>query len=412
MPDDLQPGLHLSTDQLSAFAENALPEHERLAALTHLSACADCRQIVFLAQQADPTLATTPVAETPRRSWLSLPQIFVASGAALACTLILALIVHLRPGQNQPAAPVTTAQVQPPPALTPQPSAPPTPAQAPSEKLPSTNSKSPQPLPKILPTDSLDAPPSPAPKPAQVQMAQQPATMGAMGAGTATNHTEAKMADRQSLACDSVNSGSAFAAAPPPPPTAAVPRAAEERQRAAVQNTAKAQNNSASETVTVSAASSEISAVETTNGTTLDAATIQDLPLAGRNTTNFAALAPGVVGLRKLPSKKPIASQLNAGSRILALDTAGALFLTTDNGKHWHTVAPQWTGKAVQLSFAPSPARLYLSQPQSQTQTLSQSKASPQQQPQQTIIPTAGFQLSTDTGTVWISTDGLTWHPR
>jgi len=411
MPETLQPGPHLSPDQLSAFAENVLPEHERLAALTHLSACEDCRQVVFLAQQADPTPVIPPATEIPRRSWLSLPQIFAAGGAALACTLILALIVHLRPGQNQPAPPVTTAQVQPLPSLAPQLPAPATPPQAPANKIPSTSSKPSQPLPKILSTDSLDAPPAPAPKPAQVQMAQPSAVMGAMGAGTATNRTEAKMADKQSLSYDSLNSGATFAAAPPPPPPgAAAPmaipatRAAKERQRSAIQGTAKAQSNSSAESVTVEAANATVS--------TVDATSIQDLPIAGRDVTNLAALKPGVVGLRKLPSKNPIVSQLNAGSRTLALDTAGALFLTTDNGKHWHAVTPQWAGKAVQLSFAPSPARLYLNQPQSQTQIPSQSNGAPQQQTQQTLIPTAGFQLSTDTGAVWISTDGLTWHPR
>ena len=236
-------------------------------------------------------------------------------------------------------------------------------------------------------------------------MAQPSAAMGAIGAGTATNRTEAKMADKQSLSYDSVTSGTAFAAAPPPPPPGATaPRAAEERQRSAVQGTAKAQSNSSAETVTVEAANATVS--------TVDAATVENLPIAGRDVTNFAALKPGVVGLRMLPSKNPIASQLNAGARILALDTTGSLFLTTDNGKHWHAIVTQWSGKAVQLSFAPSPARLYLNQPQSQTQIPSQSNGAPQQQTQQTLIPTAGFQLSTDTGAVWISTDGLTWHPR
>jgi hypothetical protein len=151
---------------------------------------------------------------------------------------------------------------------------------------------------------------------------------------------------------------------------------------------------------------------------TTNAAAIQDLPLSGRAGENYAALTPGVLPPIKLPSKKPVASQLHSGGRTLALDTAGALFLSYDLGKHWTAVTPQWSGKAVQLSFAPTPARLYLAQP-SQTQTQSQSNSSlngnaaasglPQQQ---APIPTAGFELTTATGAVWLSTDGLTWHAR
>jgi hypothetical protein len=155
---------------------------------------------------------------------------------------------------------------------------------------------------------------------------------------------------------------------------------------------------------------------------TVDAATVESLPLAARNTTNYAELAPGVVPPIKLPSKKPIASQLSSGNRILALDTAGALFLSTDTGKHWRAIAPQWSGKAVQLAFAPSPARAYINQPQpNQTQITSNQStgviingtgsqnAAPQQQ---TVIPTAGFQLTTAAGAIWLSTDGLNWHPH
>lgn len=56
------PGPHMDAESLAAFAENALPDLERTQALTHLSACADCRQIVFLAQ---PQTATMQEVFTP-----------------------------------------------------------------------------------------------------------------------------------------------------------------------------------------------------------------------------------------------------------------------------------------------------------------------------------------------------------
>src|SRR5207248_3733855 len=42
-------GPHPDAELLSAFAENALPVSERQTVLAHLSSCADCRDVVFLA---------------------------------------------------------------------------------------------------------------------------------------------------------------------------------------------------------------------------------------------------------------------------------------------------------------------------------------------------------------------------
>ena len=222
----------------------------------------------------------------------------------------------------------------------------------------------------------------------------------------------------ESLAADSVTSVSNFAAlAPqksPPLPTMSMqvtaappPPAAEDRARQTAKDMANTHVSSTKETVEVAAAAPMITTENATVSTTVDAESVQGLPL------NMRAIAR-----IKLPSKMPVASQLNAGNRTLALDTAGALFVSKDHGKHWTTVATQWTGKAVQLSFAATPARLYLAQPaQNQAQgQISNSNSgaaiaggiSQQQAP----IPTAGFELSTSTGAVWLSTDGLTWHAR
>ena len=409
MPDDLQPGLHLSPDQLSAFAENVLPEHERLTALTHLSACADCRKVVFLTQQADPTFTAAPAAETPRRSWLSLPQILVAAGAALACTLILALIIHHQLGQT--TSPVTTAQLQPQPAIVPHPTAPSTltltPAPAP-QKAAATPPHADDAQLSTAATHSLaesrmSAAPAPRPlpkiEPQKIVLPPPPALRAYMpSSGTVSGQAEeSKMRAKRAYVAGASQGASASAAAP---------------------SAAKPESNLP---VTVAAAPARPVTIESSNATVnVDAESIQAPPLSGRAVQNYAALTPGIVPPLKLPSKKPFASQLSAGSRILALDTAGALFLTTDSGRHWRSIAPQWSGKAVQLSFAPSPARLYLNQPsQNQTQNSSSqtnsyingASAAPQQS-QQSPIPTAGFELTTSTGTVWISTDGLTWNPR
>lgn len=416
MTEDLQPGQHLSPDQLSAFAENALPEHERLSALAHLADCPDCRRVVFLIQQADTALAVSkPTVETPRRAWFTLPQIFVAATAALACSLILALIVHHQLGQASSPPSVTTAQLQPQPAIVPPPlPAPAAPSPAPA-KLSSAATHSSR-------AEILDVPPPP--KPAQVRMAPSPRALGASGYGTGASYADEsrmqdsaqdKMKSAQQFTTDSNASASTVAALPPkvpmqfdsgmPNPAPAAPSTlAETHARQAYSTTTAAKDfpastaavpapppppppSSSAETVTVNA----------------DGASMQtETPtLSGRAVQNNAALMPGVAPPINLPSKKPVAVQLNAGSRTLALDNTGALFLTYDQGKHWTSVKTQWSGKAVQLSFATTPSRLYQVQP-SQTQT----------QTQQTSVPISGFELTTATGAVWLSSDGLTWRAR
>jgi hypothetical protein len=50
MSEPFPHGHHPDADLLSAFAQHVLPDHERLETIAHLAECADCRQIVFLAQ--------------------------------------------------------------------------------------------------------------------------------------------------------------------------------------------------------------------------------------------------------------------------------------------------------------------------------------------------------------------------
>ena len=51
MSEYRQPGLHPDADSLNAFIEGVLAEHERIECLAHLSECARCREIVYLAQE-------------------------------------------------------------------------------------------------------------------------------------------------------------------------------------------------------------------------------------------------------------------------------------------------------------------------------------------------------------------------
>lgn len=101
---------HLDPDQINAFAEGVLPEHERLLAMAHLAECPQCRDVVFLAQEA--LAAESPAASVPAaperatfwKRWFGpLP---LAGAAALACGTV-AFVMWRTPSptsENQIAA--------------------------------------------------------------------------------------------------------------------------------------------------------------------------------------------------------------------------------------------------------------------------------------------------------------------
>ena len=61
---------HLSPDLLNAYVEQALSEAEKLQVTTHLAACAECRDVVFLASAATQDLQPAMVAAAPSRNVL------------------------------------------------------------------------------------------------------------------------------------------------------------------------------------------------------------------------------------------------------------------------------------------------------------------------------------------------------
>ena len=66
MSEHPQPGLHPDPDTLNAFIEGVLPEHERLACLTHFADCAACREVVYLAQEPE---APSPDPVVEKAAW-------------------------------------------------------------------------------------------------------------------------------------------------------------------------------------------------------------------------------------------------------------------------------------------------------------------------------------------------------
>jgi hypothetical protein len=86
-------GDHPDPDLLTAFAEQALPDRERSVVLSHLSHCADCRDVLALARPALET-ATPSIDTTRRRSWFTWPAL--RWGAVAACVVIVGSAVLMK----------------------------------------------------------------------------------------------------------------------------------------------------------------------------------------------------------------------------------------------------------------------------------------------------------------------------
>lgn len=89
MSEFLHPDQHPDADQLSAFAEHVLPDHERVETLAHLAECPECRQIVFLSQRAQEALEFVADALPGHTHWLRNWHNLWPVAAALTCGLLV-----------------------------------------------------------------------------------------------------------------------------------------------------------------------------------------------------------------------------------------------------------------------------------------------------------------------------------
>jgi anti-sigma factor ChrR (cupin superfamily) len=373
MNETFQTGLHPDADQLAAFAEQALPLHEREQTLAHLAVCNDCRQIVFLAQAAAPQELPQVAAVPARRPWFSGWNLLWPAVAALAG--IVGFSVYLgRVGSQDRAAQITTAAVsspQPPPAAqAPEPVA--KPAILPEAKVQmrggvETNSAptppksamaqakqpavaSPGPLHNSLGTTSDSAAPmlnGTADLPIEGRNTNSlvgavalgsPAGMG-RATGAAALHGAAQPPSPQRLqslaeAPRPATASPQAAPAPPPPAPALVPQLAPNQaptqgyqQNQAGQNNQLRQTGQASQTVNVEANAAAIQ---------LDSTTLATL----------SSLVP------VLPSHLETISSTSNGSERVAVDSGGSVFLSRDDGKHWKSVSEAWAGRPVKVELA------------------------------------------------------------
>ncbi|MBB5063467.1 zf-HC2 domain-containing protein [Granulicella mallensis] len=387
MSDLLQPGQHLEADQLNAFLEGVLPEHERLESLAHLSECSHCRQIVFLARQAQQAEEPAPAKAVPTwREWFRFSPMSMLSAAtiAVACALIVTVSLHLyRTAQTPTTMENAKVELAPnlPPIAPPAEAAPPAPRRASPKAAP------------VSPIAAAPEPVAPAPsgkaedaissfskrrsattEPAISPQTTKPTAMNdfvAASAGAVSNHeargTGMLLRNRTAAPLQPAKAAAPLAAKSNPIVVAAAPALPTTTETLPIE--ARTTIQATNETVEVSAAP---------NGA-IDKLNEDNEALRKRSKVHA------------LPSNLPSAASASNGRRMLAADTAGALFLSKNGGKHWKSVKPQWQGKVMQLALSPRS----LQQPALQKQKVE-----------------AGFQLTTDSGVVWVSGDGVHWQQK
>jgi len=137
---------------------------------------------------------------------------------------------------------------------------------------------------------------------------------------------------------------------------------------------------SLSETVEVSAAAGTVLA---TAPRPQDSKADEERMTSASKTGILPSAANGAIppDAHRLPSKRPIVTATASGQLLLAADSAGALFYSRNAGKSWKAVKSIWPGNVVRLAtLAPSPTSR------------------------------DAFQLTTESGSVWLSRDGLHWR--
>jgi CelD/BcsL family acetyltransferase involved in cellulose biosynthesis len=91
--------------------------------------------------------------------------------------------------------------------------------------------------------------------------------------------------------------------------------------------------------------------------------------------------------LSGLPSGLAAVSTVIVEHKVLAVDKAGSVFLSTDAGVHWEGIGRQWSGRAVAV--------------RSQTEVKPSADGG---------TPQNSFELVNEEGQVWTSLDGRSWE--
>lgn len=377
MTTDPQPGMHPEAELLNAFAEQALAAPQRELVLAHLATCPRCRQVVSLALEAAELEPSAPL-HAPlqglraRAPWFRNWQIAWAPVAALAGIVTLAAIVHVRRAQ-QPAELAAAPQAAPhQQALTE------APAPAAQNRL-AAPPPAPTPRQRTAPQKQA-APPSPQ-SVAIAAFSAQPAAIEPQPQGKLTASSKV-----------------------PENPHAPTYYSAEEaawQQQPATISAEQKQAMPANERQAWRMAAARPTAAAGQDApppaTAFDAAPHAQPEVHGLYAARVASPAP-------LPSGKTAISSTSNGRKQIAIDSAGAVFLSDDSGAHWSPVLRQWSGQAVRVTTLPAAGKMAGSSFASE-----QGNA----QPTSPLAPSeVTFEITNDKGQHWSSDNGRLWTPE
>lgn len=356
MSGNSQLGHHPDADSLNAFAEQALAGREREQIVVHLAACSRCREIVYLAQQENVEIETAAAAAATRvverEPWYKSWRLAWVPVGALAAGITVAYVVHARhentavemaqmANEVRPVSPPSVAPASPPPVARSE-----SRAEAVAKKT-APAAREPQTV-AMKPEVEVPAPPANEPVSALAGLKAGP---------------EAQELSRQRVM----------------PETADAIQAAASGNEGMV-NADKVQQQQFHTTT----AATPMMQAEVTHAPARSVATANRV---GRELAVFAAKQ------MELPSGLAAVSTATVQHKVLAVDKAGAVFLSTDAGAHWDAIDRRWTGKAVEV--------------RAQMEVKTKAEAAAGEGSSQIV-----FELVNDQGKVWVSTDGRSWKAR
>lgn len=397
---------HPDAESLNAFAEQALADREREQILTHLAACSRCRQVVYLSQEAAAGTETAPPAqvltsESASRpfSWFTNWRLAWVPVTALAAVVGIAVFVHIRRAETG----MELAKVAPRPIL----------QNGENDSKPAERERAStatvQPLaspvsPPIANHAESNTRSKPIPPPAFASPAL-PAMAGAIdGPHFARNESLAPPgASEQGF--DGQVVGAQFK------PETAVEAWQQQQAVGAISSHASAAKSAPA------GLNAEVDNMQVRRSSSATPSAPQ-LALTATPPRNFEAadrqqsaklFAVRMPKISRLPSGLTAVSTATGRGSTLAIDQAGKLFVSRDQGNHWEIVANQWTGRAVEVRINKTLNDDAHDAAPSSSETVPESNSKTATAPRSA---NATFEIVNDNGLVWVSTDGRTWKAK
>ncbi len=406
-----QHGLHPDAESLSAFSEQALGKQERADVLAHLAVCGRCRQVVALAREAAEagaeTAAPTRKMVAPNAWWKHWRLVWVPAGVAVALAVTTISFVFERADRHGPD--IKIAEQNPASGATP----PSTPSPTEQAKVEPPAAAAPAPPPAHAAKRAHSAadvqPPAPAPHAVTAQMPSEPGASEPEPTDQAEATREAKPPTytEAQQAPPEYTTGAMRPAYSQPEAGSyetrqeqAEHKQAEEQRQAGVDTSRLRSFKHKTEPAAARGANAAPPA-DATQTVTVAAAPAPDTPAA-------APAEPTPAGPTQLPSGLAAVSIASRGHLLLAIDKAGALFLSENHGATWERIATQWTGRAVAVQQQAQLHGALFAAPAAQNGPTGGSSPNAGLAPS----PTAFFELSNDKNQTWVSTDGRNWTAK